>query len=169
MAPKTPQKGVFCGPGPPLAKPCVSASSPSGAGADPDCRSLRLLCSLRSQRSRHARIFRPCGAQVPRYRDRQSASSTPTRSSLRSLCGPAISRSLWPGRWAACGGLSADTFGEYLLASFPEHEPPRQICRTIGLNKFTNKTRKPHWARADQRGRPHAVLGGLSALLYKLE
>ena len=119
--PKTPQKGVFCGPGPPLAKPCVSASSPSGAGADPDCRSLRLLCSLRSPRSRHARTFRPCGAQAPRYRDRQSASSTPTRSSLRSLCGPAISRSLWPGRWAACGGLSANASGEYL----------RRICACI--------------------------------------
>jgi len=78
-----------CGPTP-TAEPCGS------------------FCSLCSQRSRHARTFRPCGAQAPRYRSRQSASSTPTRSSLRSLCGPAISRTLWLGRWAACGGLSAN-------------------------------------------------------------
>jgi hypothetical protein len=95
-----------CGPTP-TAEPCGS------------------FCSLRSQRSRHARTFRPCGAQAPHYRSRQSASSTPTRSSLRSLCGPAISRTLWPGRWAACGGLSANIFRR---VSFSGEYPRRMSC-----------------------------------------
>jgi hypothetical protein len=81
--------GHIFDPDPPLAKPCVSASAP-GYRRDrpPTAEPCVSFCSLRSQRSRHARTFRPCGAQAPHYRSRQSASSTPTRSSLRSLCGP---------------------------------------------------------------------------------
>jgi len=113
MAQKRPQRAFFVGQTPRSPSRACRRRPRLEPGPTPTADPCGSFCSLRSQRSRHARTFRPCGAQAPRYRDRQSASSTPTRSSLRSLCGPAISRSLWPGRWAACGGLSANTSGEY--------------------------------------------------------
>jgi hypothetical protein len=74
-------------------RPCGPTSTAEPCGS---------FCSLCSQRSRHARTFRPCGAQAPRYRSRQSASSTPTRLRLGHLPDP-LAEPL--GRRATCGGL----------------------------------------------------------------
>jgi hypothetical protein len=119
VASKRAQKRLF-GPDPPLAKPCVSASS---LRADPDCRALRLLLLTvfafagAKPRSRHARSFAPLGRKSPirptlRVRligpasvaSRRVANGLGSRRRRRRHAGgPAISRTLWRA-----------AFGEYL-------------------------------------------------------
>ena len=101
-------------------RPCGSTPTAKPCGSSAHC----VCISLREGVGRHARCFRPYGTIAPHYRAWQSASSPPTRSSLRSRCAPGHLPD--PLAWAA--GPPAAAFGEYPASADILYPEPLGLC-----------------------------------------